>query len=270
MRSRPGTNALASRFVTCPWASRNSRQLSASRILLWAIFLIAFPASPMAQQATVKRNVNLRSDPSTANPPVELLQSGALLTVLDSSPQGGYYHVKAADGKEGWVWSKNISVSLTSAPPPQAPPPATAPLGAAQCDDSLWSHVYNPQRLIVKQQCIAVTGTIVDATNGREADGVRHEADGDTHGWLKVDPQFTNLLNAGNMSDEGGNLVFEIVCKFRVTQQDAKAACPLTYHSPVQVPPVGSHVRIVGSHVQDTNHAKWMEIHPVTSIIVIP
>jgi len=31
-------------------------------------------------------------------------------------------------------------------------------------------------------------GTIVDATNGGKPDGVRHEADGDTHGWLKVDP----------------------------------------------------------------------------------
>jgi hypothetical protein len=33
---------------------------------------------------------------------------------------------------------------------------------------------------------------------------------------------------------------------------------------------VGSHVRIVGTYVQDTFHAHWMEIHPVTSITVIP
>jgi hypothetical protein len=84
-----------------------------------------------------------------------------------------------------------------------------------------------------------------------------------------VDPPFKNLLNAGNMSDESGNLVFEIVCKFHVTQADAVAACQ-TYQSPVQLPPVGSHVRITGTYVQDTNHAKWMEIHPVTSVTVIP
>jgi hypothetical protein len=72
------------------------------------------------------------------------------------------------------------------------------------------------------------------------------------------------------MSNEGGNLVFEIVCKFHVTQADAKVACPVTYNSPVQIPPVGSRVRIVGTYVQDTNHARWMEIHPVTSITVIP
>jgi hypothetical protein len=121
----------------------------------------------------------------------------------------------------------------------------------------------------VKQQCIAVTGTFVDATAGKRPDGVRHEKDGDTHGWLKLDQEFQNLVNAGNVSDEGGNLVFEIVCKFPVTQPDAKATCRgFTDH--VTLPRVGSHVRIVGTYVQDTFHAQWMEIHAVTRITVIP
>jgi len=131
----------------------------------------------------------------------------------------------------------------------------------------LWTHVYHSYRLIVHQQCIAVTGTIVDASAGGEPDGVRHEADGDTHGWLKVDPQFQNLLNAGNQKDESGNLVFEIICKFPVTQADAKTACA-NYTDKVKLPPVGSHVRILGVYVQDTFHGQWMEIHPVTSIAV--
>jgi hypothetical protein len=38
-----------------------------------------------------------------------------------------------------------------------------------------------------------VTGTIVDATNGKQTDGVRHEKDGDTHGWLEVDSGFETL-----------------------------------------------------------------------------
>ncbi|MGB8543106.1 MAG: SH3 domain-containing protein [Candidatus Acidiferrales bacterium] len=230
------------------------------RIIICSGLLVLFASASFAQQATVVRNVNLRADPSTGNPPIKLLQTGTSLTLLEPTQQGGFYHVKTEDGQEGWVWSKNIAVSGI----PLAPPTG------AQCDDSLWDHVYNPQRLIVKQKCIAVTGTTVDATNGKNADGVRHEADGDTHGWLKLDPVFTNLLNAGNLSDEGGNMVFEIVCKYRVTQADAKAACPQTYHNQVQLPPVGSHVRLVGTYVQDTNHAKWMEIHPVTSITVVP
>jgi len=139
---------------------------------------------------------------------------------------------------------------------------------AQSCDPSLWQHVYHPKRLIVIQECAAVTGTIVDATNGKRKDGMRHEADGDTHGWLKLDPGQEQFLNDGNRSAEGGNLVFEIVCKFRVTQKDAIGACR-NFKSSVALPPVGSHVRITGTFVQDTNHQQWNEIHPVTSIEVI-
>jgi len=237
--------------------------------LLSLVLMFASPAT-FAQQASVKRNVNLRSDPSTASPVLEHLPIGAKLTLLDSAKQNGFHHVKTTDGREGWVWYKNISVEgSTPGALEQSPTRVPASGGAAQCDDTLWGHVYNPQRLIVIQRCIAVTGTIVDASNGKWPDGVRHEADGDTHGWLNVDSEFKNLLNAGNMSNEGGNLVFEIVCEFHITQADAEPVCPSNYHSSVQLPPVGSHVRMVGSYVRDTNHAKWMEIHPVTSIEVV-
>jgi hypothetical protein len=70
------------------------------------------------------------------------------------------------------------------------------------------------------------------------------------------------------MNSEGGNLVFEIVCKFPVTQADAVKACA-HYNATTAIPPIGSHVQIVGSYVRDTNHAQWMEIHPVTGITVI-
>jgi len=113
----------------------------------------------------------------------------------------------------------------------------------------------------------------VDATANQskhQPDGVRHEEDGDCHGWLKVDPQFQNLLNAGNMSDEDGNLVFEIVCLFTPpTQLDAKPACE-NYQSKVKPPPIGAHVTMVGVFVQDTNHAQWNEIHPVSSWKLTP
>src|SRR6266853_611093 len=170
------------------------------RFAVWTLFL-ACPSCLMAQQATIKRNSNLRSDPSAARPPIELLRKGATLTVLDPTLYGGYYHVKAEKGKEGWVWSRNVHIFPASPTTPQTPPAAPSVVGEiSQCDASLWNHVYHPQRLIVKQKCLAVTGTMVDATNGWRIDGVRHEHDGDTHGWLNVDSQFKNLLNAGNMS----------------------------------------------------------------------
>lgn len=243
-----------------------------TRIVTLGLAVLASTCFLNAQEATVNHGVSLRSDPSIHNPAILTLQTGTKVILLEPSAKRGFYHVKASDGQEGWVGKNYLDITsgeatlLTTTP---AGAGASSSGGAGQCVASLWDHVYNPQRLIVKQKCITVMGTIVDATNGKKPDGVRHEADGDTHGWLKLDAAFGNLLNAGNMSDEDGNMVFEIVCKFRVTQADAKPACQ-GYTSPIQVPPIGSHVRVVGTYVQDTHHARWMEIHPVTSITVIP
>ncbi|MGA2648735.1 MAG: SH3 domain-containing protein [Candidatus Sulfotelmatobacter sp.] len=236
------------------------------KILCSSLFLVVGLCPSLAQETTVLHQVYLRADPSTANPPIGTLRKGAKVTLVEATPKNGFYHVRTTRGKEGWVGATYLAAGIQE-PTAEVAAPLSSPTG---CDDTLWDHVYNSQRLIVKQECISVTGTIVDATNGKRSDGVRKEADGDTHGWLKLDPQFENLLNAGNMSDEGGNLVYEIVCKFKVSQADAKGACPLTYHTPVQLPAVGSHVQIVGSYVQDTFHAQWMEIHPVSKITVIP
>ncbi len=136
------------------------------------------------------------------------------------------------------------------------------------CTESLWKHVYNPERLQIHNRCVTITGTIVDATAGKRKDGVRHEADGDCHGWLKLDAGQEKYLNTGNLSNEKGNLVFEIVCMFKVTQADAKQSCR-GYSNKVRLAPIGAHVRITGSWVKDDNHAHWNEIHPVSSIEVV-
>ena len=238
------------------------------QLIIGILLLLTYHASALAQLGTVNRNVLLHRDASTRSPTIEHLPAGTRVVLVEGTAQGGLYHVRTEDEQVGWVWSKFVDISPP--PPPGVPTiPDVSPPADAGCDASLWNHVYNAQRLIVKHKCIAVTGTLVDATAGKQPDGVRHEKDGDTHGWLKPDPEFDNLLNAGNKSAEGGNLVFEIVCKFPVTQPDAKAACK-GYQNQIAIPAMGSHVRIVGSYVQDTFHAQWMEIHPVTSITVVP
>ena len=138
------------------------------------------------------------------------------------------------------------------------------------CDETLWKHVYNPSRLVVQEKCVTVTGTLVDVTAGEkihQKDGVRHEPDGDTHGWLKLDPGQEKFVNDVNKRDEQGNLIFEIVCKYPTKQVDARAACA-GFKSTVKRPPVGSHVAITGTWVSDQDHGGWLEIHPVTSIVV--
>jgi hypothetical protein len=234
------------------------------RLAIGVLFLVACSSCVWAQEATATRNLVVRSGPSKTSPAIDHVAKDDRLTLVRKTPVNGYYHVETEQDVIGWVLANSVKVSQAPTTPPTPP---TQPPPSGQCDDTLWSHVYHSYRLSVHQKCIAVTGTIVDATNGREPDGVRHEADGDTHGWLKVDSEFQNLLNAGNMSNEDGNLVFEVICKFPVTQADAKTACS-HYQNKVSIPPVGSHVRIIGVYVQDTFHAQWMEIHPVTSIAV--
>jgi len=238
------------------------------RLTTLVFFVICSITALWAQEATVNRNIILRRDPTTSSPILAHLPRGTRLTLVDAKPDSGFYHVKTEDDRVGWVFGKFVTISQATSPVTTTP----QIIGTGTCDASISAHVYHPKRLIVKQECISVTGIIVDATapqRKKQPDGTRHEPDGDTHGWLKVDPGFENLLNAGNISNEDGNLVFEIICRFPVSQADAKTACQ-NYTDKVTLPAVGSHVRIVGRFVQDTFHAQWNEIHPVTSIIAVP
>jgi hypothetical protein len=89
---------------------------------LCSLVLALFCVIAAAQTAVVTRNVNLRSDASTDNPPIETLKRGAHLTLLEPDATDGYYHVNAPDGQTGFVWSKNIRVTGGPAPAPTPVP----------------------------------------------------------------------------------------------------------------------------------------------------
>ncbi len=133
---------------------------------------------------------------------------------------------------------------------------------ATGCDPTLWDHVYHPQRLLVVEKCISVTGTIFH---------VKKEADGDDHIQLKLDTEYEKLLNDRNKAAQADCLVIEPICEHAVTQPDAKAACQ-DFHSTLEIPAKGAHVKVLGLYVWDTENPGhgWMEIHPVSSISVIP
>ncbi len=128
------------------------------------------------------------------------------------------------------------------------------------CDAQLWNHVYHSDRLHVIEKCKAVTGVIFNASP---------EADGDVHVRLVLDDGQEELLNQGNIDKQHGCLVVEPMCKKRVTQEDAIDACNDFTQVAVKVPKKGTHVRVTGAYVFDAEHG-WNEIHPVTSIEIIP
>jgi hypothetical protein len=99
------------------------------RALCVGLFSLLLGSITMAQEATVIRNVNLRSDPSSANPPIRLLTPPEKLTLIEARATSGYYHVKTQDGVEGWAWSKNLQVVT--------PPGTTSTVPGAMTDGTM-------------------------------------------------------------------------------------------------------------------------------------
>ncbi len=148
------------------------------------------------------------------------------------------------------------TTSPTSSPTPTATSaPVLGVTQSNQCDESLWDHIYNPTRLQVIAKCITVTGTIYS---------VKAEPDGDWHIRVQLDSDYDHLLNDKNRSEQLGKLVVEPVCENVVKQENAVTACQ-GFQQHLTVPPVGTHVTIIGDFVLDAGHG-WNEIHPVTRI----
>ena len=137
--------------------------------------------------------------------------------------------------------------------------PTNIPIG--KCDKSLWNHVYHPERLQIIDTCKSVLGTI---------ESKKSEADGDFHIRLKLDPQFSNLINSANVNGQRGDLVVEPICQHTITESISAAVACSNFHQNINIPEVGSHVNVTGSYVLDKEHNGWAEIHPVTSITKIP
>jgi hypothetical protein len=131
---------------------------------------------------------------------------------------------------------------------------------ANQCDESLWQHVYKPQRLKIVDDCKTVIGII---------EAIRPEDDGDYHILVKLDWQYADLVNEENVQNQHGDLVVETVCQRPVTQHYAVSACLNFDSNHIDIPPVGSHVKVTGSYVLDLQHSGWAEIHPATAIVVL-
>lgn len=170
-----------------------------------------------------------------------------------SSPHSG-----SKDGTGSTESGDSVSSTITpSSPSPTIP--STVLTSSNECDQSLWNHIYNPTRLQVVNNCKSVTGVI---------ESKRVEKDGDFHIRVKLDPQFSNMINSANIQNQFGDLVVEPICVNKVTQADAISACQ-NFHQNISIPPIGSHVKITGSYVLDKEHGNWAEIHPVTSITTV-
>ena len=136
---------------------------------------------------------------------------------------------------------------------------ANADVAATGCDTTLWNHVYKPDRLILISDCTQATGVIADP---------RPDDDGDMHADLILDPGQASMVNKRNAKKHHGGLVIEIVCSVPPKAPAAAIQGCAGYHATVPMPAAGTHVRVTGSHVNDS-HNGWLEIHPVSKIDVL-
>jgi hypothetical protein len=176
------------------------------------------------------------------------------------SPSFSEDHEFGTSSEDRSTTNPSQSENNNNNPPLPSTTASTTSTSGEQCDESLWSHVYNPSRLQVVEPCKTVTGII---------ESIRTERDGDYHIRLKPDPQFSDLINSANVNGQFGDLVLEPICVNPVTQPDAISACH-DFHQNINIPPIGTHVQVTGPYVLDKQHGGWAEIHPVTSISEIP
>lgn len=146
-----------------------------------------------------------------------------------------------------------VTGSSASAPLP-TPDGAPTPVGNPVCR-SPQEHVYHPQRLVLRDPCTTVSGTIEE---------IRPESDGDYHILMRVDPQYEGMLNDSNRRNQRGDLVLEIVCGRRATGTAPIAACAGADPS-AMLPALNSHVVATGAYVFDSTHG-WLELHPVWDV----
>lgn len=94
--------------------------------VLLACFL---SAAASAQQASILRNSNLRSGPSSDSRILASLKAGTSVTVISKYPRLGYVRVQTPDnGDTGWVWKINVQEAATPGPgPAPTPAPPSAP-----------------------------------------------------------------------------------------------------------------------------------------------
>jgi hypothetical protein len=111
---------------------------------------------------------------------------------------------------------------LSSSPTPSS----SVPTSSNQYDQTLWKHIYNPTRLQVVDTCRSVLDVI---------ESKRVEKDGDYHIRVKLDPQFSNLINSANIKNQFGDLAVEPIRVNSVTQADAVSAFQ-NFHQNTSIP----------------------------------
>lgn len=81
---------------------------------IFLLLTLVFSLSPaFAGTATVQTDTNVRERPTRSSNIVTTVSSGDQVDLLSPKPQRGYYHIRTADGDEGWALARNLQVDAS-------------------------------------------------------------------------------------------------------------------------------------------------------------
>jgi len=108
-----------------------------------AVLLLLRAEASLAQDDTLRhaivvRNVNLRLQPNSAQPPIRLLRPPDEVELREDSLTNGYYAVRTEDDEDGWVWGKNVQIDTAETTGPGLMPAGSAGAGVADHIDESW------------------------------------------------------------------------------------------------------------------------------------
>jgi len=143
------------------------------RLLKLFVLLLLSLGLALGQTGVVTRNVNLRPDPSTDNDPIDKLQPGTQVELLEPDPTDGFFHVKVND-QTGWVWAKRIRIQTETGgtPPAPGPSPTPGPSPSPTTGQDLFSKLMAARKTAVGQPLIE-NGNQACGPTGDAADNKR-------------------------------------------------------------------------------------------------
>src|ERR1017187_3032328 len=97
-------------------SSASRRVISIAIQLLVLSALLA--AYCLVTDAILTHNSTLRSDPSSAHPPILTLKANEDVELLSTSATHGYYHVRTSEGQEGWIYGRSLQILSDNVAPP--------------------------------------------------------------------------------------------------------------------------------------------------------
>ena len=138
------------------------------RRLGYGLAVLLMVANCAPQQVSMRRSSNVREGPSTNSVVIGSLRVGDKVTLTSTNRTKGYYPIKTADGKSGWVWGRNVTGSqnaLRTARPTRPQPTAAAEF-TQSCPEPAFP---SPDATAIDSECdLAGVGSLADQAQNKQ------------------------------------------------------------------------------------------------------